>query len=300
MAHKFSVQDAISGAVSNSDLPDLRQGRGLDGMLSQRDDHAPPPGDLVAGELTPAEQDRLDRCETVIERGLRTFMEVGSALAVIRNERLYRAQHATFEDYCRQRWDMGRNYVNKLVTASEIVTSLGTTVPKQHLPANEAQVRPLSKLKDPEQQRQAWERALERAPDGKITGDHVEHIVNELLAQQPQGEAADPPAASAPEPTNALPDLPDLQGILPTDAQAPASAHAQIQAARHYITHAQSLIAQYGDHMQRVRGYTPSERNASPLALVRALEQVTTLLDAAGRIVGPPETHTDGEATTGE
>ena len=77
MAHKFSVQDAISGAVSNSDLPDLRQGRGLDGMLSQRDDHAPPPGDLVAGELTPAEQDRLDRCETVIERGLRTFMEVG-------------------------------------------------------------------------------------------------------------------------------------------------------------------------------------------------------------------------------
>jgi|GEM_PF-2853339 len=299
MPDKFNVQDAINGAVANSDLPELRRGRGLDGMLSQRDDHAPP-GDLVAGELTPAEQDRLDRCETVIERGLRTFMEVGSALAVIRNERLYRAEYATFEDYCRRRWDMGRNYVNKLVTAGEIVTSLGTTVPKQHLPANEAQVRPLSKLKDPEQQRQAWERAVARAPDGKITGDHVEHIVNEMLAQQPHDEADDPPAANAPAAANALPDLPDLQGILPADGQAPASEQAQIQAARHYITHAQSLIAQYADHMQRVRGYTPSERNASPLALVRALEQVTTLLDAAGQIVGPAEAHTDGEDTTGE
>jgi hypothetical protein len=54
--------------------------------------------------------------------------------------RLYRLSHDTFEDYCRERWGMARNYANKMVAAAEVVANLGTNVPK--LPVTESQARP--------------------------------------------------------------------------------------------------------------------------------------------------------------
>jgi hypothetical protein len=61
---------------------------------------------------------RLAELETVIEHGRATFSEVGHALMEIRDSRLYRVTHKTFEDYCRERWDMGRAYANRLIAAS--------------------------------------------------------------------------------------------------------------------------------------------------------------------------------------
>ena len=55
----------------------------------------------------------LTECEAVIERGLRTFVEVGEALLRIRDERLYRETHGTFEDYCRERWAMRREVADR-------------------------------------------------------------------------------------------------------------------------------------------------------------------------------------------
>ncbi len=58
-----------------------------------------------------------------------------------------------FEDYCRDRWGMGRNYVNKTSVAAEVVADLGTNVPA---PASEAVARELAPLKDkPEQSKKA-------------------------------------------------------------------------------------------------------------------------------------------------
>jgi hypothetical protein len=94
----------------------------------------------------------------------------------IRDGRLYRQTHATFEDYCRERWGMARNYANKMIAAAEVATNLGTTVPI--LPATESQARPLTAL-EPEQQREAWQRAVETAPNGKVTAAHVQSVVSE-------------------------------------------------------------------------------------------------------------------------
>ena len=47
--------------------------------------------------LSKSENTALAECEAVIERGLATFVEVGRALLHIRDERLYRAAHRTFE-----------------------------------------------------------------------------------------------------------------------------------------------------------------------------------------------------------
>ena len=40
-----------------------------------------------------------------IERGLETLVEVGNGLMQIRDGRLYQETHATFEEYCKERWD---------------------------------------------------------------------------------------------------------------------------------------------------------------------------------------------------
>jgi preprotein translocase subunit SecD len=124
-------------------------------------------------DLSPTEVAKLENFELVIESGLKSFIEVGRALLEIRDGRLYRLTHDTFEDYCQERWDMSRRYANMLVAAADVVDDLGTTVPK---PQNESQVRPLTKL--PETQRAAaWKEAVETAPNGKVTAAHVEKVV---------------------------------------------------------------------------------------------------------------------------
>jgi len=101
----------------------------------------------------------LTECEAVIERGLRTFVEVGEALLRIRDERLYRETHGTFEDYCRERWGFTDRRARHLMGAAEVVADLptGTVVP------NEAVARELAPLRDePEQLREAWSEAVEQ------------------------------------------------------------------------------------------------------------------------------------------
>ena len=54
--------------------------------------------------LTPAEIENLDRLEDRAQRGLATYVEVGDALAEIRDKHLYRGSHPSFETYVRERW----------------------------------------------------------------------------------------------------------------------------------------------------------------------------------------------------
>lgn len=67
----------------------------------------------------------------------------------------------------------------------------------------ERQLRPLTKLKDnPEQQREAWQKAVETAPEGKVTAAHVSKVVKEITGQQeppkPQKQP-EPPMPQKPE-----------------------------------------------------------------------------------------------------
>ncbi len=120
--------------------------------------------------LTTDEQQRLDQSEQVIERGLKTFHEVGAALLDIRDGRLYRAQYATFEDYCRERWGMSQRHGNRLIEAASVVQNLGPAGP---VPETERHARELAPL-EPEQQQEAWQAVQERVEAGeKMTADVV-------------------------------------------------------------------------------------------------------------------------------
>ena len=131
-------------------------------------------GDSV---LSITEVDRLCALETTIERGLQTFVDVGTALLEIRDSRLYRRDFGTFEDYCRGRWGMVRQHANRLIAAAEVATNLEPI--GSILPITESQARPLAAL-PPNLQREAWQRAVDTAPNGKITAAHVAAVVDEM------------------------------------------------------------------------------------------------------------------------
>jgi hypothetical protein len=117
---------------------------------------------VVAGDQDVA--DALAQHEATIERGLQSFIDVGEALAAIRDGRLYRDTHRSFDAYLADRWpDLGkRNYANKIIRAAQVAAELGTAVPTA-APVSEWQVRPLLALKDPDERLNAWQGAVEHA-----------------------------------------------------------------------------------------------------------------------------------------
>src|SRR5687768_17900025 len=70
--------------------------------------------------LSARDADDLARCEAIVARGLQTFVEVGQALIEIRDKRLYRASHATFEEYTRDRWALSGRRIYELMDSAEV------------------------------------------------------------------------------------------------------------------------------------------------------------------------------------
>jgi hypothetical protein len=126
----------------------------------------------------------LEQLENVIQKNIGAFYEVGRALMEIRDKGLYRdvLGYDTFEAYCKGRWDLSRPRAYQLIDAANIERNLSTIVDK---PQTESQTRPLAKLQ-PEQQRTAWQKAVETAPEGKVTAAHVSKVVKELTGEQPK------------------------------------------------------------------------------------------------------------------
>lgn len=139
-------------------------------------------------DLTTTERVRLEQYEKIIERGKETFIEVGSALMSIRESRLYRATHDTFEAYCRERWGWSKTHVNRQIQAAEIADHLTPTGVK---PGNERQARPLAGL-EPEQRAEAWDEAVRIAPDGKVTEKHVRTVVDRRRREAEPDQKAEP------------------------------------------------------------------------------------------------------------
>jgi len=134
----------------------------------------------TTAELEVSESQRLKENEQIIERGLNTFIEVGNALAEIRDSKLYRAEHSSFEQYCRERWGLSKTHGDRLIGAAKVaeaVTPIGVK------PTNEAQARPLTTLETPKEQAEAWEEAVEQS-DGQPTAKDVAEVVDRRKQQR--------------------------------------------------------------------------------------------------------------------
>jgi len=138
--------------------------------------------------ITLDERSRLYQCEEIIERGLNTFVDVGNALLDIRDNRLYRQEYHTFEDYCKERWNFVRRQADRLIEAAETVENLRPM--GLILPTNERQTRPLTSL-EPKEQVEAWKRVIETTPEGKITAAVVLKAAKEVEREKRQERRQD-------------------------------------------------------------------------------------------------------------
>ncbi len=132
--------------------------------------------------IATTKKEQLAAQEQIIERGIKTFVEVGNALAVIRDEELYMtAGHYRFAAYCEEKWGFTRGRAYQLMDAAKVVNAMSTIV--DTLPANEAQVRELAKLPDTESQAAMWKR-LTKETGGNVTAIRVKEAVGRSVTRR--------------------------------------------------------------------------------------------------------------------
>ncbi|WP_366828742.1 hypothetical protein [Nostoc sp. NMS2] len=166
-------------------------------------------------ELTDKEQSDRLHLERKVEKAV---FEAGKALMELRDRRLYRSTHSTFEEYCKDRFGFQRRHPYRLIEASAVFDNLMKMCPNgtqtetessnaeiypsgtqteneemcpigtQILPTSERQVRPITKL-EPQQQWEVWQRAVEEAggkvPSARVVGDVVQRIMERTKAPNP-------------------------------------------------------------------------------------------------------------------
>lgn len=125
-------------------------------------------------ELKTNEKQELQKHETTIKKGLNTFVEVGQALLEIRENKLYRIEYNTFEQYCQEKWQMTRQRSYELINASVVIQNVSNCLQK---PTTESQVRPLTRL-EPEIQNAVWKETIEKHGEN-ITAKKVQEVAND-------------------------------------------------------------------------------------------------------------------------
>jgi len=158
-----------------------------------------------SGSLSTSDRADLHEDEQVIAEGLKTFVEVGRALRDIRDRRLYREAHETFEDYLTERWGMHHSRAKQLIVAADVEEEVNsaaggagetaTMVAKSALPPpktaiptktkptvqNERVARAVAAAAPKGQRADVWGKAVATAPKDaqgkpKITAAHVQKV----------------------------------------------------------------------------------------------------------------------------
>lgn len=86
-----------------------------------------PKSQAVKVEVVDSEELSYDELQKriVLERQVeRVFYIAGRALRFLREKRLYRSTHTTFEEYCKQRFGFTHRHVNYLIAGSQVVENL--------------------------------------------------------------------------------------------------------------------------------------------------------------------------------
>lgn len=132
-----------------------------------------------------------------VRKGLETFLDVGKALFALREERLYRDEFSTFEEFTQATFGFTKSRANQLIKAAGVQENLVATIVateqngtgKPVLPAHESQARELAKLPK-EKQAKAWQKAVKAADGEQPTAEQVAEIVEKI---QPPEEKEEPP-----------------------------------------------------------------------------------------------------------
>jgi DNA modification methylase len=137
--------------------------------------------EVKGSSLSIAESEELKEHEAVIGRNLMGFVETGTRLLAIRDKGLYR-DFGTFEEYCRERWGLVRTYAYEIIDAAKVSLNV-SGIPDTPSLSAVSQARPLASLK-PDEQREAWSRAVDSASNGKPTAAEVKAHAEQVKAER--------------------------------------------------------------------------------------------------------------------
>jgi|SRR5215469_1340567 len=124
----------------------------------------------------------LIRCQKPIHSYL---IEVGESLRAIRDGELFRAEYPTWADFCRHKLKISAHQAERRMQSAEIAAEL-VAADCAHIPFNERQCRPLTRLEPGFLRVYAWELACSITPLGKApTGNDVIRAVRLLESWRP-------------------------------------------------------------------------------------------------------------------
>ena len=141
------------------------------------------------GELTEDEEQERHRLELKVERA---FCEAGWALDELRDKKLYRSTHKSFEIYCRERFNYTRDTVYLKIAAATVYKNIENNLPtigrQIPLPTNERQLRDLAKADlTPSEQFSVWVQAVDirggKVPTGSTVKSIVQHLKDKPLVK---------------------------------------------------------------------------------------------------------------------
>ena len=157
----------------------------------------------VIDVLNVVERRSLEKLEKVIESGVESFLATGSALKQIRDDKLYREGHKTFESYLKAKWGFERAHAYRLIEASDVkkdLSPMGDKNPKVGEITTERQLRELTSVPH-ESLEDVVKKAAEIAGDAPLTAKVLKEAREQVLEPEKLEEpTAEEPACEDVEP----------------------------------------------------------------------------------------------------
>jgi hypothetical protein len=106
--------------------------------------------------------------------------------------------YASWRECVTAEFKQGQRHLYEQLEAAQTERNICAIAQKEQIP--ESQLRPLTKLRNnPEKQKEAWQQAVDTAPEGKVTAAHVSKVVKGMTeAEEPK------PAPKPQEPSDAM------------------------------------------------------------------------------------------------
>jgi len=103
--------------------------------------------------LTKQNQTRYQELKQVVKENLESLFKVAEAMKEIKEDKLYREEFTTWEDFCQSAYHLSVSYVDRMIDGYVLLESLPknlqigeTSIPIEEVVTNESQVRSLKKV----------------------------------------------------------------------------------------------------------------------------------------------------------
>ena len=156
--------------------------------------------------LTGKEKTLKAQLESIVDNGLEKFLQVGQALAELRNKRLYRTEFPTFEAYIQSRFHLHRASVDGVIRSAETAQLLIDSGVELAPDTTATSLRAISALPEDAQLKTAcWQLAQTlspaRAPSQPLVS-RLCRIVRNCLDDAPQEDFGEPEPADEENPAS--------------------------------------------------------------------------------------------------